>query len=170
MDRRGKYGLFVQHYAEYLPRMLNYMRLRVDDEAVAQDLAALTFERALSRLSTLRDENAFGGWLFRIARNVVASYYRHRRRDLPLESALNLPAPNLPVESQIVNSEEMTRMRAALATLSEREGEIIRLRFFAGLTNRSIGRAMGLRAGNVGVILFRALRKMRAVLEAEELE
>jgi RNA polymerase sigma-70 factor (ECF subfamily) len=161
VDRRGKYEIFVQHYREYLPRVLNYVRLRVDEEALAQDLTALTFERALSRLSTLRDEGAFGGWLFRIAHNVVGSYYRHRRLDLPLEGAANCPHPDGSPEMQVVQSEELEALRAALALLSEREREIIRLRFFAGLTNRAIGRIMGLREGNVAVILYRALRRMR---------
>ena len=58
-------------------------------------------------------------------------------------------------------------LRNALVLLSEREQEIIRLRFVAGLTNRAIGKTMGLREGNVAVILFRALRKLRRILEAE---
>ena len=125
MDRRGRYELFVQQYEEYLPRVLNYVRLRVDDEAVAQDLTALTFERALSRLSTLRDEGAFGGWLFRIARNVVASYYRHRRRDLPLESAASHPVPDPSVESRIVASEELEEGKYNILIRGEARGRVI---------------------------------------------
>ena len=171
MARRGKaaplepYEIFAQRYLEYLPRVLNYVRLRVSDEPLAQDLTALTFERALSKLGTLRDDGAFGGWLFRIARNVIGSYYRHRRRELPLESAADHPAPIESAEGQLIHSEELDVLRLALASLTEREQEIIRLRFFAGLTNRAIGKAMGLREGNVAVILFRALRKLRRILE-----
>ena len=137
------------------------MRLRVDQESLAQDLTAVTFERALTKLSTLRDEGAFGGWLFAIARNVVAGHYRRRRRDLPLEAASDQPAPRPSAEKQIESAQEIATLRVALSTLSKREQEIIRLRFFAGLTNRAIARSMGLREGNVAVILFRALRKMR---------
>ena len=161
MDRRGKYEFFAQRYREYLPRVLNYVRLRVDEESTAQDLTALAFERALSRLSTLRDEGAFGGWLFRIARNVVNGYYRHRRREVPLESVEDRPAPAEAVERRVERSQEVVALREALESLSEREQEIIRLRFFAGLTNRAIGKVMGLREGNVAVILYRALRKLR---------
>jgi RNA polymerase sigma-70 factor (ECF subfamily) len=143
---------------------------------LAQDLTAQTFERALSRLHTLRDRGAFGGWLFRIARNVVAGHYRRRRLLLPLESLENrrvddpdvglMPAPFLP-EAEVEWGQEVEALRQALTLLSEREQEIIRLRFFAGLTNRAIGRAMGLREGNVAVILFRALRKLRKRLGEE---
>jgi RNA polymerase sigma-70 factor (ECF subfamily) len=167
VDRRGRYEFFAQQYSAYLPRVLNYVRLRTDDEALAQDLTALTFERALTHIDTLRDKGAFGGWLFRIARNVVAGHYRRRRREVPLEWAEDRPAADPPVETNIVQSEELTALRRVLSTLSEREQEIIRLRFIAGLTNRAIGKAMGLREGNVAVILYRTVRKIRVRLENE---
>ena len=64
MDRRGRHEFFAQAYTAYLPRVLNYVRLRVDNEALAQDLTALTFERALTHLGTLRDKGAFGTKVF----------------------------------------------------------------------------------------------------------
>jgi RNA polymerase sigma-70 factor (ECF subfamily) len=168
VDRRGRYDFFAQQYTAYLSRVLNYVRLRVNDEALAQDLTAQAFERALTRLHTLRDEGAFGGWLFRIARNVVAGHYRRHKRELSLESVADQLATDSSVESEIVQSQELNALREVLCTLSEREQEIIRLRFIAGLTNRAIGKVMGLRAGNVAVILYRALRKARVRLEEAE--
>ncbi|MBN1584244.1 MAG: sigma-70 family RNA polymerase sigma factor [Anaerolineae bacterium] len=168
MSQRGKYEILAQHYSEYLPRVLNYMRLRTDNEALAQDLTARTFERALSRLSSLRDAGAFGGWLFAIARTEVAGHYRRHRPQLPLESAYGCPTPGESAEGQVVQSEELANLVGALASLQAREQEIIRLKFIAGLTNRAIGKAMGLRAGNVAVILHRALRKLRTQLESED--
>jgi RNA polymerase sigma-70 factor (ECF subfamily) len=166
------HDFFAEQYGEYLPRVLNYVRLRVESEDLAQDLTAQTFERALSRLHTLRDRQAFGGWLFRIARTIVAGYYRRRKPVLPLENVDGDPAHDLPstepsVERQLMQSEAVEALRDALVLLSGREQEIIRLRFVAGLTNRAIGKTMGLREGNVAVILFRALRKLRRILEAE---
>lgn len=167
MDRRGPYEFFARQYSEYLPRVLNYMRLRTDDEALAQDLTAHTFERALTRLSTLHDEGAFAGWLFAIARSVIASHYRRHKPLLPLEHAEGEPDPGPSVEGQLVQRDELDAMRRALAVLSDREGEIIRLRFVAGLGNREIAQSMSLSEGNVAVILYRALRKVRAQMEQE---
>jgi RNA polymerase sigma-70 factor (ECF subfamily) len=166
---QGELGdFFAEQYGEYLPRVLNYVRLRVDGEDLAQELTAQTFERALSRLHTLRDRGAFGGWLFRIARSIVAGYYRQRRPVVSLENVSERatmetgtePGP----EAQVVSSQEVEALREALQLLSEREQEIIRLRFVAGVTNRAIAKMMGLREGNVAVILFRALRKLRRTL------
>jgi RNA polymerase sigma factor (sigma-70 family) len=165
VDRRGRYEFFAQQYEVYLPRVLNYVRLRVEGEALAQDLTAQAFERALTHIDSLRDLDAFGGWLFRIARNVVAAYYRRHRPEVPLEWAEGHADPDPLPESGAERSEELEVLRRVLADLSEREQEIIRLRFAAELPHREIGQAMGLRAGHVAVILFRALNKLREQIE-----
>ena len=167
-ERFEAYEFFAQQYQEYLPRVLNYVRLRVGEEALAQDLTALAFERALARLHTLREEKAFGGWLFTIARRVVAGHYRERRPSLSLQDIENSPIPGPSPEGRVEQSEELEVLGKALASLSEREQEIIRLRFIASLANRDIARALGLREGNVAVILYRALRKVRCTLKVED--
>ena len=140
------------------------MRLRVDGEALAQDLTAATFERALAHLDQLRSPEAFGGWLFRIARNELAGHYRRRRVHVPLEAVAGQPDDAPPVEVQAERSEELVRVLAVVRTLPEREQEIIGLKFLGGLNNRQIGQAMGLRAGHVAVILYRAIRRLRDLL------
>jgi RNA polymerase sigma-70 factor (ECF subfamily) len=143
------------------------MRLRVDDEALAQDLTAATFERALAHLDQLRSPEAFGGWLFRIARNELAGHYRRRRNHVPLDVAVDQPDGELAVETQAEQGEELARLLGAVRTLSVREQEIIGLKFIAGLNNRQIGQTMGLRAGHVAVILYRAIRRLRDLLAEE---
>lgn len=165
---RDPYHILTEQYGEYLPRVLNYMRLRVGDEALAQDLTAQTFERALTRLHTLRDERAFGGWLFAIARTEIAGHYRRRKPQVALEYIDSLPASEPSVEGKTEGAETLAALCAAIATLDEREQEIVRLRFVAGLTNRAIGKVMRLREGNVAVILYRALRKLRSILDERE--
>ncbi len=140
------------------------MRLRVDGEALAQDLTAATFERALAHLDQLRSPEAFGGWLFRIARNELAGHYRRRRVHVPLEAVADQPDDAPLVEVQAERGEELARVLAAVRTLPEREQEIIGLKFLGGLNNRQIGQAMGLRAGHVAVILYRAIRRLRDLL------
>ncbi len=152
-------------YRQYLPRILNYIRLRVDGEDLAQDLTAAVFERAISRQHTLRHPEAFGAWLFRIARTTVAGYYRRRRPAVPLDLAEEQQAPDPSPAELLVQRQEVARMLRALSRLSEREQEIIRLKFAGGLGNQEIGRVLRLRPGNVAVILYRALRKLRAHLE-----
>lgn len=156
---------YAELYRQYLPRILNYIRLRVDGEDLAQDLTAAVFERAVSRQHTLRRREAFGAWIFRIARNTVAGYYRRRRPTVPLEQAANQPASQPSPPETLMRREELARLQQALASLSEREQEVIRLKFGAELRNTEIGSVLRLRPGNIAVILYRALRKLRSHLE-----
>jgi RNA polymerase sigma-70 factor (ECF subfamily) len=154
-------------YRQYLPRILNYIRLRVDGEDLAQDLTAVVFERAISRQHTLRKPEAFGAWLFSIARTTVAGHYRQHRPTVPLDLVEGQPAPDLSPPEVLMRRQEYVRVRQALSALPEREQEIIRLKFGGGLGNQEIARVLRLRAGHVAVILYRALRKLRTRLEQE---
>lgn len=158
---------FADRYRDYLPRVLNFIRLRVPDDPVAQDLTAATFEQAFRKIDQLRNPEAFGGWLFRIARNEVGQYYRRRRPQSSLEGLLDLPSPGESPHEAAARQEELAGVLSAIAELPEREQEIIALRFVAGLSNREIAHAMGLSNSNVGVILFRAIRKVRDRLGIE---
>lgn len=155
-------------YRQYLPRILNYIRLRVGDEDLAQDLTAAVMERAVSRQHTLRRPGAFGAWLFSIARTTVAGYYRSRRPAVSLEQAAAQPAPDPAPPEAVMRREELDRLRAALAALSEREQEIIRLKFGGALGNQEIGQVLRLKPGHVAVLLYRALHKLRGLLDADE--
>jgi RNA polymerase sigma-70 factor (ECF subfamily) len=157
---------FAGLYQRYLPRVLQYVQMRVGDEALAQDLTASTFERAFAKRSQLRDPEAFAGWLFRIARNEVAQHFRRqeRGRHVPFPAASAAPDTSAVPEEEVARRQELSELVAAVSELSAREQEIIRLRFVAGLTNRAIARAMGLGESNVAVILYRAIRKLRGKL------
>lgn len=163
----GQSDDIAELYRHYLPRILNYVRLRVEDEDLAQDLTAAVLERAVSRGHTLRKPEAFGAWLFRIAHNEVAGYYRRRRTTVPLEWAADQPGPDPSPPEVLLRQEELQRLRTALAALSAREQEVIRLKFGGGLSNGEIAAVLHLRAGHVAVILYRALRKLRVCLEKE---
>jgi RNA polymerase sigma factor (sigma-70 family) len=158
---------YADLYRQYLPRILNYVRLRVDGEDLAQDLTAAVFERAVSRQHTLRQSGAFGAWLFQIARTTVAGYYRQRQPIVALELADDQQALEPSPPEAVMRRQELDRLRAALSTLAEREQEIIRLKFGGGLGNQEIAKVLRLRAGHVAVILYRALRKLRVRLEEE---
>jgi RNA polymerase sigma-70 factor (ECF subfamily) len=163
----GQSDDYADLYRQYLPRILNYVRLRVNGEELAQDLTAAVFERAISRQHTLRRQEAFGAWLFRIAFTTVAGHYRQRRPEIVLEPANEYPAPTLSPPEALVRQEELACLKEALETLSEREQEIIRLKFGGALGNQEIGQVLKLRAGHVAVILYRALRKLRSQLEVD---
>jgi RNA polymerase sigma-70 factor (ECF subfamily) len=156
-------------YAEQLPRVYNFFRYRVGHGAVAEDLTSLTFEKAWqARDRYRRDLASFSTWLMAIARNVAVDHYRSRalRTAAPLEEAEGLAGPPSP-ETLAVARSDAEHLAKRLATLPDRERELIALKYGAGLTNRGIARLLSMTESNVGTILHRTIQRLRADWEEE---
>jgi RNA polymerase sigma-70 factor (ECF subfamily) len=149
-------------YARELPRIYNFFRYRVGDGPVAEDLTSTTFEKAWrSRARYDRDLAKFSTWVFAIARNVAVDHYRRSRPLVPIDEAADRPASGSP-EEEAVRRSDFERLSALLAGLSDRERELLALKFGAELSNREIARATGLGESNVGTIIHRAVAALRA--------
>lgn len=155
-------------YAEQLPRVYNYFRFKVGEGPLAEDLTAQTFEKAWRGRERYRgDLGAFSTWLFTIARNVAVSHFRqHRDRNLPLDHLTTQPH-DLPLEDVVQRRSDLARLQVLLAHLPTRERELIELKYGAALTNRAIAKLTGLSESNVGVLLHRTVRRLRAAWEEE---
>ncbi|MEN8008226.1 MAG: sigma-70 family RNA polymerase sigma factor [Candidatus Krumholzibacteriota bacterium] len=162
---------FGRAYEEYFPGIYNYIRYRVGEAAVADDLTSITFHKALDRLPAYDPSRAtFSTWLLVIARNVVNDHQRTRRRRQTLlfgwfrERRPAQPDP----EAILIGDEERDHLLAAVQALPERERDILSLKFAGGRTNRAIAELVGQSESNVGVIVHRALGKLRNRLGAGE--
>jgi RNA polymerase sigma-70 factor (ECF subfamily) len=148
-------------YADQLPRVYNYFRFRVGSDADAEDLTARTFERAWqARERYRRDLAGFSTWLFTIAHNLVVDFLRSRRAQVPLDAVAEVAADGTPEEDAARHS-DLERLTALAASLSEREQELIALKYGAALDNRQIARLTHLTESNVGTILHRVVQTLR---------
>lgn len=159
---------FDELYQQYYERVLAYMRFRTGSTDTAEDLVAQVFERAVSHLDDLQSPGAVGAWLFRIARNCAADYFRRYRVMVSLDTLVdgNHPRECSP-EEELVAREERMLLLTQLNQLSEREREVIGLKFVAGLQNREIARVLHMPEGTVGSLLHRALSRLRDALHDE---
>ena len=149
-------------YAAHLPRIYNYFRYRVGDGPDAEDLTAITLEKAWRhRARFRRDLGAFTTWLYAIARNVAVDHWRRRRETAPLEDAEPLDSGDTP-EDAAARRSDFERLGRLLALLPEREREVLSLKYGADMTNRAIAKLTGLSESNVGTILHRTIRQLRA--------
>lgn len=152
-------------FRKEFPRIYNYLRYRLGNEDLAEDLAAETFARAWrSRRHYEADLSAFSTWLFTIARNLIVDHFRRRNDEVDLAAAENVAGPEM-VESQVQRRQDEDQLRQLLQQLPPREQEIIACRYGAEMSYREIGRLMNLSVVNVRVILFRTVRLLRAQWE-----
>jgi RNA polymerase sigma-70 factor (ECF subfamily) len=152
--------LFEQYYGS-LVRMLYR---RVGDRDRAEDLAQETFARAVAA-----PPNNPRPWLFAVALNLVREDGRRsstRGRRLELLRAEHDEPSNAP-DAELERKEESARVRAALATLNERDREALLLRA-EGFDYEEIAATLGLAKGAIGTTLARARRRLVEAYRAQE--
>lgn len=154
-------------YQVDLPRIYNFFRYRVGDDRVAEDLTAETFEKAWqNRHRYKHDLAAFSTWLFTIAKHVVADYFRKPHPEISLDAAIHA-SDDEPVESLIQQRSDFERLSILLSGLTDRDRELVALKYGAGLTNRTIAHLNRMSESNVGTILHRVMQQLRVTWEQE---
>jgi len=149
-------------YAEQLPRVFNFFRYRCGNVADAEDLTSITFEKAWrGRDRYRRDKGAFSTWLFTIARNAAVDHYSARTAVVPLDEAALVASLAATPEDHTAHRSDAARLAVVLQSLSDRDRDLIALKYGAEMSNRDIAKATGLSESNVGTILHRAVQALR---------
>jgi RNA polymerase sigma-70 factor (ECF subfamily) len=154
---------FLTAYDNHVWDVYGFFAYRLGSRADAEDLTQVTFERALRAWHRYDPRRAaLGTWLLAIARNLLIDHYRLRRvRHEELVEA----APEVPVADFEPGLGVSPELADALRGLTEREREVIALRFGGDLSGPEIAEILALTVANVQQILSRTLRKLRTRLE-----
>jgi RNA polymerase sigma-70 factor, ECF subfamily len=163
---------FARFYDEQIWRVYGFLAYRLGSREEAEDLTQQTFENAFRAWARFDERKASAStWVIVIARNLLIDYHRRDRsaRQVPLEESADqldhesgALAMTTPEDRMLGLSPEI---EAVLGQLTQRERELIALRFGADLSGPLIAGLTGLSLANVQQILSRSLRKMRAQLE-----
>jgi RNA polymerase sigma-70 factor, ECF subfamily len=150
--------LFEQYY-ESLVRMLYR---RTGDRDRAEDLAQETFARAVAA-----PPHNPRPWLFAVALNLVREDGRRAlRQGRRLELLRSEDIPDRGPHAELERNEEGAAVRAALATLNERDREALLLKA-EGFNYTEIASTLGLSKGAVGTTLARARRRLVEAYRSE---
>ncbi len=157
---------FAQLYDFYFPRVYAFVMSKVGNQSAAEDIVSDVFMKILENLPGYHDRGLpFAAWLFTVTRNVVFDFYakNHRTENLPLEEGMEIKDEKKDFQPavQAKESELKEKVREVMHKLPERELSILQMKFFSGLTNREIALTLNLSESNVGIILYRVLRKIK---------
>ncbi|WP_338463027.1 sigma-70 family RNA polymerase sigma factor [Brevibacillus borstelensis] len=160
---------FSQIYEIYFDRVYKYICYRIHNQYEAEDICSQVFETVISKYHSFSEEKAkFDVWLFAIVRNTVTDYYRARKKrfHFSLDSITELIMPKPSPEELAIRDDDHQALFKALAKLRDKERNIIAMKFAAGLKNSEISELMGVSESNIGVVVYRSLKKLHKILEA----
>ncbi|MBI5546277.1 MAG: sigma-70 family RNA polymerase sigma factor [Deltaproteobacteria bacterium] len=151
----------VRRYERPVYRLaLRYAR----DPDEAEELAQRTFLRVLDHATTLRPEQPFRAFLFKVAANLCKNHLRDRARlvlGVPLEAAA-------PEGESLEDKERRVRLRTALASLPLRQRQVVSLRIDADLPFAQVAEALAITENNAKVTFHHAMKRLKAHFAEED--
>jgi RNA polymerase sigma-70 factor, ECF subfamily len=122
----------------------------------AEDIAQDALLRAWRRRSTLREPDRRNQWLATIVRNEAFRQHARVRPD-PTE----LVEAEGAEDARVIAAVELADLHQALKKLSEKDRDLLEMRYQEDLTQGAIARKLGIPEGTVKVRLHRARNKLR---------
>ena len=143
-------------YTEYSGKVMGYIRARIRSSADAEDIHSEVFEKILRKIEDFDETKAsLNTWIFTITRNTVIDHFRRTKPSEELDENLS---DNVELDEDLLNSETLSELAAALKRLPEQMRDIIVLRYYDGKPLTEIAELMNLSYGAV------KLRHQNAVL------
>src|SRR5205823_4831080 len=129
-------------WEEFHPRLKQFILKRIPDEQNAEDILQEVFLKIHTRIDTLRDEEKLQSWMYQIARNAIADYYREQKATVELSEALLLPEEPL-VDDDVVK-DLIPSVKAMVDSLPDDYREALILTEYQGLTQRELAEKLGM--------------------------
>ena len=165
MDAELLESIYRQHYKN----VYNYIGFRINNHHDTEELASLVFEKAMVNWKRYNQALPVEAWLIGIAKNTVTDYLRAKKRKnfVALDNIIELVSFNKQPEDIVVLKEDNRALITAMSKLKEQERQILSMKFATSLKHDEIADIMGISVSNVGVIVHRALKKLRNLLEED---
>lgn len=168
---------FEPIFQKYDTVIFNYILRRTCDVALAKDLAANTFLKAIENLSRFHWQNIpFSAWLYKIATNELKLYYRKNNRMTPLsDERISLLKSDKHADDDLLHAEEairknrqFQRMHRAIKTLNIKYQTVLTLRYFESLSIKDIAQVTELSENTIKTHIHRGIKHLKKAYENAE--
>lgn len=154
-------------YNRYYEQIFRFIYQRMGDEELTADLCAQTFLKAMQNLSRYSYKGVpFSAWLYRIASNEIAQFYRQNQKNRVITLEDNY-VNNL--KEELDDKEELEInigiLEKVIKELKPDEVQMVELRFFEKRPFKEIGDILDMTENNAKVKVYRILQKMKKLFE-----
>jgi RNA polymerase sigma-70 factor, ECF subfamily len=167
----GDNDAFSQLYERYVVRIYNYIYYRTGSQHDAEDITSRVFFRAFNHIREYQMKGVpFSAWLYRIAHNLVANWYRDRsrKREVPLEDMIHLSQRGEHAEFTLVKTQENENLMKVIQKLPPERQQLLILKFVEGLSNAEIAVIMRRSEGAIKSLYHRTLLSLRDTVDIDE--
>jgi RNA polymerase sigma-70 factor (ECF subfamily) len=161
----GEPAALAELIARYGPRLRFYLA-KMAGENLADDLLQDVWIDVFAKVASLKDSAAFGGWVYRIARDrAYRQMRRHRAPTLAIDNDDIAVDPADDSDASEWTFEDFERIRAALDQLPSEQREVLVLQFVEDMTYEQIAALVGCPVGTVRSRIHYAKQSLRCMLD-----
>ncbi len=153
-------------YDRYFPEIFRYVRYRLEDEGIAEDIASDVFVCLLEAVREQRGPRRnLRGWLIGTAHHLLIDHIRHRYRH-PVESLSDsVPDGLADPPGEAIQKDSQHSLRRALAELTEDQQHVLALRFGQGYSLEETAALLNKNVNAVKALQFRALNALQRKMD-----
>jgi len=172
--RKGNDLAFSSLYKKYVQPLFNYGMHIHPNRDVVKDCLQELFAKIWEKRTSLSTVEKVGFYLFRSFKNLLFNKIEAflKRSSLTPDSIDRL-TPELPMENFWIDSEvveeRLGRLKKAVSLLTNRQREVVLLRFFQGLEIKEIAELMNLSVPGVHNLISLTIKSLREKIKWNEL-
>jgi RNA polymerase sigma-70 factor (ECF subfamily) len=152
-------------YDQYFSEVYRYVRYRINDDTIAEDIASDVFVRLLEAIQKKQGpQSSLKGWLIATASHAVNDHLRRQYRR-PVEGLSDLMADNgASVHSEVDAREQNRVVKNAYARLTPEQQHVLALRFGQGYSIEETAAHLKKNINAVKALQFRALASLQRLI------
>lgn len=151
---------------EHHRRFLNFLAARVDSREIAEDLLQAAFVRGLERGGGLHDGESAVAWFYRLLRNALVDFYRHRAAEQRALERQGVEATTSTGVDAAMEAAVCECVHGLIPTLKNEYAEILRAVELEGRGVSEVARELAITPANAAVCLHRARQALKERLVA----
>ncbi len=146
-------------WQEHKTRLHKYIARRVPDHHVADDILQEVFLKVHQGLANIREPGSVAAWLYRLASNAIADYYRSHRPAEELPENLAAPKKNRDYTAELASC-----LQPFIDDLPEKYRTALVLSEIEGITQKEVANRLGLSISGAKSRVQRGREKLRGLL------
>lgn len=164
---QGDKDAIARIYQHYVDSIYQFVRLRVADAQVAEDITSSVFMNFVDALAKRKGpRTSLRGWLFQVARHAIYDSYGAQQA-LPIESIDQMSIESASPEWEVMQALDREMIRQLIQALSPDQQEILLLRFDQQLSLRETATIMGKNINTVKTLQLRAVQNLRRLINQQ---